>query len=161
MQKTKRNMLAGLMAVAAASTLGLGATSIAPLAPAVAHEADCPECEMAIVEKEEVQMKVGQKTIDYRCVLCAIAQAKGEYPKSNVTISAPSEKSTRIIVKRVAGKWSASPASAVFLKAPVKHRQCHVGYHAFTSKAALANWAKQKGYPNKPLTLAQMVAVSN
>jgi hypothetical protein len=155
MKKTQRRFVAGMLAAAALSTLQLSA----PLPLAFAHKADCPVCDMAIVEKEEVRMKVGNNTHDYRCVLCAIAEAKGEYPKSDVTISAPSEKSTRITVKRVKGKWSASPASAVFLKAG-KHRTCHLGYHAFTSKSALAAWAKKNNLENTPLSLSQMVAVS-
>jgi hypothetical protein len=150
----------GLTALAL-STLALGAATVATVTTAAARAADCPVCDMAIVSAEKATMKIGAKTIEYRCVLCAISEAKGEYPNSDVTIAAPSEKSGRkVTLKRVGGKWFASPPSAVFLKAPVKHRQCPTAYHAFSSKAALAAWAKKYGYPNQPLTLAQMIAVS-
>jgi hypothetical protein len=143
----------------AASTLGL--LMALPITTASARAADCPVCDVAIVNAERTDMKIGAETIAYRCVLCAIAEAKSEYPSSDVTIVAPSEKSSvKIVLKRTHGKWTSSPRSAVFLKAPVKHRQCATGYHAFTNKTALAAWAKKNGYPNKPLTLAQMVAVS-
>jgi hypothetical protein len=159
MRKQNKSLGTISAALVAASVLGFGAPQLATVATAFASDSACPVCDLEIVDSEAVRMTVGGKAIGYRCVLCAIAEAKSEYPESDVTISAPSEKSTRITIKRVKGKWSASPASAVFLK-DGKHRSCHIGYHAFTNKVALAAWAKRNGFENKPLSLAQMVAVS-
>lgn len=163
MKTTKtRKLWMGLVAAAAVSTLGLSA----PLQSALAHEADCEYCDLPIVQDtktqdNETKVSVGKKRLEYRCVFCAIAEVKEDFPKSAATIYAPSEKKGKpVILKHVKGKWSASPSSAVFLKAPVKHRQCHLGYRAFTSKAALAAAAKKNGWPNKPLSLSQMVAIS-
>lgn len=155
MKNAQSKFAAAMLAAIAMSTL----LASGPLPIAFAHKADCPVCDMAIVEKEEVQMKVGGKNIAYRCVLCALAEAKSDYAKNDVSISAPSEKSTRVLIKRIKGKWSASPSSAVFLKAG-KHRTCPVGFHAFTNKAGAAAWAKKNGFENKPLSLSQMIAAS-
>ena len=48
--------------------------------PVLAHEAKCPFCEMDVVQDtatqdNEVALKYGNKRIEYRCVMCAIADA--------------------------------------------------------------------------------------
>jgi hypothetical protein len=161
-KNTKRKIVTGLLAVLATTALTLHVPQVQGLfiQNAFAHKADCAFCDLPVDESSEVVMKVGNKSIDYRCVYCAISQAKTEYPGSNLTIIAPTEKSSKATIKRTGGKWSVSPSKTVFIAEKVKHRQCQVGYHAFTSKAALAAWAKNNGYANKPLTLSQMVAVA-
>lgn len=145
--------------LAIAAVIGIGGV----IQSTPAAENKCDYCDLKIIPDTKTQdnvtrMSVKGKRYQYRCVLCAIGEAKEDFPKENVTIYAPSEKKGKpVVIKMSGGKWSASPKSAVYLKAPVKHRQCHLGYRAFSSKAALAAWAKKNDWPNKPLSLSQMV----
>jgi len=162
---TRRILTGGLAAL-----LSLGALSAVEmrLQPALALEADCPFCNLAVLKNtpkldNETTLRHGRKRIEYRCVYCALADAITEF-KGDVTIIAPSEKKGKpVTLKRTAGKWSVMPASAVFVAQPVSHRHCQVGYRALTSKAAFANYVKANKKvvgAAKPLSLAQMVAAS-
>src|SRR5215207_7483853 len=96
------------LAVAAASlTFALAGLAARP---AAAHETKCPYCRLDVVQDtadqdNEVPLKYGRKRIEYRCVFCALAQAKTEY-KGDVTILAPSEiKGKPVVITRANGQW--------------------------------------------------------
>jgi hypothetical protein len=127
---------------------------------------ECPMCALPVVADTakvdyEAVLKSGNKTVDYRCVYCALADA-GSY-KGNIVILAPSEtKGKKIAIRRTGGKWSA-PAGTVFVAAKVNHKLCQSGYRAFSSRKAFDAYAKKnpsivKGA--KPINLAQMLKVA-
>jgi hypothetical protein len=150
-----------------AAILALGALTIAPR-PALAHEAPCPYCKLTLVQAtdqldNETVLRYGQKRIEYRCVFCALAQAKSDY-KGDVTILAPSElKGKPVVLARKDGKWSVTPETAVFVGEKVNHRDCNIGYRALSNRAAFDAWVK-KNQPllgaAKPLTVDQMVEIA-
>ena len=132
-----------------------------------AHEATCPFCEMDVVQNtpqqdNEVALKYGKKRIEYRCVLCAIADAK-QY-EGDLTVLAPTEiKGKPAILTRTQGQWTSAPDNLLFVGEKVKHRHCQLGYRAFTSKAAFdAHVQKNKAIIRnaQPIDLAQMVKLS-
>lgn len=142
------------------------AASTLPIASSMAHEADCPYCDHAITQDTPTQdnetvLKYGRKRIEYKCVYCAVAEAKTEYPKGDLSIAAPSEKKgAPVIIKRVDGNWSA-PAGAVFVSnMPIKHKTCQVTARAFTSKSAAQSYIKAKKLETSPISLAQLVALA-
>jgi hypothetical protein len=152
------------LALAAAASLTFGLTGLV-MRPALAHETQCPYCRLDVVQDtaeqdNEVPLRYGRKRIEYRCVYCALAQAKAEY-KGDITILAPSEvKGKPVVISRKEGQWSVSPGTAVFVGQKVNHRQCQVGYRAFTNQAAFAAHVKKHHellQDAKPLTLAQLV----
>jgi hypothetical protein len=150
-----RTLLAAIAATIALPTVGL--------LPAMAHSAPCPYCNMAITQDTATQdnetvMKYGRKRIEYKCVYCALAEAKTEYKTGDLTILAPSEKKgSPVIIKRTGGKWSA-PATAAFVSTSrVKHKVCQAQARAFTTKAAAQAYAKKNG--GMVMTLAQMNAM--
>ncbi|HVF09873.1 MAG TPA: hypothetical protein VNA16_03675 [Abditibacteriaceae bacterium] len=158
----KRGVLV-LLSVGAWSATGVSTR------PAMAHKGDCTYCGLPIVQNtasqdNEVILKHGAKRVEYRCVYCALAEAKSAF-KNDLSIVAPSEKKGKpVLIKRVRGKWSASPANPIFIAAKVSHRHCQTGYRAFTSRAAFnAHVKKHKSIVKdaKPLTLSQMVALAN
>ncbi|MBL8115518.1 MAG: hypothetical protein JNK60_21735, partial [Acidobacteria bacterium] len=64
--------------------LGLIVSLVSIPIPARAHETKCPFCRKPVVQDtadldNEVALKFGKKRIEYRCVLCAIAEAKTAY----------------------------------------------------------------------------------
>ena len=146
----------------------LATTFLAPLA-AFAHEAPCPYCAMKITQDtdaqdNEVALKAGRKRIEYKCVFCALSEAKTEYP-GDLSIAAPSEKKGEpVVLKRTADKWTALPATAYFVyNAPLKHKICEVQARAFTSKDAAQTYInahKDDLADAKPLSLDEMVAVA-
>ena len=157
---------AALRSGALAALLTIGTLSLAGtgLRPALAHETDCPYCQMPVTQNtatqdNEVALKFGRKRIEYKCVYCAVAEAKSEY-KGDVTINSPSEKKGKpVILKRTGGKWSSAPAGAYFVSVrPLKHRVCQQQARAFTSKAAAQAYAQKNGYST--MTLAQLVATA-
>jgi hypothetical protein len=134
---------------------------------ALAHEAECPHCELDVAQDtpkqdNETAIQYGKKRIEYRCVMCAIADAEKSY-KEDLTVLAPSEiKGKPVQIARTGGQWSA-PGGTVFVGKKVKHRYCETGYRAFTSKAAFDAHVKKNKVllkDAKPLTLAEMVKVS-
>ena len=142
---------------------GVGSVSVRP---AVAHEAKCPVCKLDVVQDtatqdNEVALKAGRKRIEYRCVYCAVADAKSY--KSDITILAPSElKGKPVVISRKGDQWSMAPAGALFVAEKVNHRQCQAGYRAFTTKAAFDKWVqahKAVVGEAKPVTLEQLVAL--
>ena len=137
------------------------ATSTLPFVSANAHEADCPYCDRAITQDNKTVLKYGKKRIEYKCVYCAVSEAKTEYSKGDLSIAAPSEKKgASVIIKRVGGKWSA-PASAVFVAdMPMKHKTCQVTARAFTNKTAAEGYIKAKKMTTSPMTLAQLVTAA-
>ena len=133
-----------------------------------AHEAKCPFCELDVVQDtaqqdNEVALRYGKKRIEYRCVMCAIADASKQY-EGDLAILTPTEiKGKRAVIARTAGQWTSQPEGLVFVGEQVKHRHCQLGYRAFTTKAAFdAHVQKNKAIIRnaKPLTLAQMVQLS-
>jgi hypothetical protein len=136
--------------------------------PAIAHETQCPYCRLDVVQDtaqqdNEVPLKYGRKRIEYRCVYCALAQAKSDY-QGDVTILAPSEiKGKPVVISRTGGKWSVSPETAVFTGAKVNHQQCQTAYRAFTNRpAAEAYLQKHQDVLKdaKPLTLTEMAEMA-
>lgn len=159
MKTQSRHILGGVAALLAMS---------ASVVPAFAHEAPCPYCGMAItqdtpLQDNEVTLKIGRKRVEYKCVYCALSEAKTEY-QGDLTILAPSEtKGEPIKLTRANGKWTASSETVAFVtNAPLKHKVCHVQARAFTSpEAAQAYIAKnQESLTDaKPLSLSQMLAL--
>jgi len=138
------------------------------LRPALAHEAKCPVCKLDVVQDtdkldNEVALKFGRKRIEYRCVSCALQDAKSF--NGDLTILAPSElKGKPALLARKDGKWSVTPETAVFVGQKVTHPSCQIGYRALTTKAAFDKWTAAN--PDllkdaKPLSLAQMLEVAN
>ncbi len=133
--------------------------------PALAHETKCPYCRMDVIQdtKEqdnEVVLRYGNKRIEYRCVLCAIAQAKTKF-KGDVTIMAPSTAKGKLItITRKNGKWAA-PAGTVFVYQKGSHSKCQDLYRAASSHEAATAYAKAKDLSQaKHLTLNEMVELS-
>ena len=138
------------------------------LAPAQSHITACPNCSMDVVQDtktqdNEVAIQYGRKRIEYRCIACAFAQAKTDY-KNDLTILAPSEiKGRPVLISRTAGKWSALPSTTVFVGENAGHEHCFAANRAFSSKAAFQTYIAAHHVllgSVKPLTLAQMVALS-
>lgn len=159
---SRRRMLAGSLA----AFVSLGIAGLAGR-PAQAHEAKCPYCKLDVVQDtstmdNEVALRYGRKRIEYRCVYCALAEAKTAF-KGDLNILAPSEiKGKPVVISRKSGNWSA-PAGVVFVGEKANHRHCQTTYRAFTSKAAFqAHVRKNKNLLKnaRPLTLAQMVEMA-
>lgn len=112
---------------------------------------------MTVSDATAAVLKSGRKRIEYKCIYCALAEAKTEF-QGNVTISAPSEKTSHpVVLTRTGGKWSAAPATAAFvMPAHLKHKVCQAQARAFTSKTAASAFAKSSG--GTVLTLAQLNA---
>lgn len=143
------------------------ATGIGGLAgrPVMAHETQCPYCRLDVVQDtaqqdNEVALKYGRKRIEYRCVYCALAQAKSDYT-GDVTILAPSEiKGKPVVISRTGGKWSVTPEAAVFSRQKVNHQQCQMGYRAFSTQPAFEAYAQKHAdllKDARPLKLTEMV----
>ncbi len=154
----KKSIIRGVLA---ASLLAPFAISfITPVASA--HEAPCPFCSMPITQDtptqdNEVALKIGRKRIEYKCVYCAVAEAKTEY-KGDLTIYSPSEKKGEpVVLKRIDNKWSTLPATAYFVSnESMKHRTCQVQARAFTTEKAAKDYAKEKSL--QALSLEQLIA---
>lgn len=132
-----------------------------------AHEAKCPFCEQDVVQNtpeqdNEVALRYGRKRIEYRCVMCAIADAKTY--DGDITILAPTEiKAKPALIHRENGAWRSEPENLVFLGERVKHRHCQIGYRAFTTRTAMDAHVKKNKVilkEGKPLTLAEMVKIA-
>lgn len=136
--------------------------------PALAHETKCPYCKLDVVQDTETQdneviLRYGNKRIEYRCVLCAIAQAKTKY-KTDVTILAPSTtKGKPVVIKRTNGEWTTEQPDAVFVHVKGSHAECEIRYRALLNKeefdkyvAANATLLKDA----KPLSLKDIVELS-
>ena len=159
---TRRLFVAGTFA----AVLGIGIAGPA-LRPALAHEAKCPVCKLDVVQDtdkldNEVALKSGRKRIEYRCVYCALTDAKSY--QGDITILAPSEvKGKPVQLTRKEGKWSVAPETAVFVGHKVNHRSCQLGYRALTNKGAFDKWVHANHEllgDAKPLTLEEMLAVA-
>lgn len=159
----KSNKLVGKIQIGMLSLL----LATAPPTLGWAHEAKCPHCESDLTQDtpeqdNEVALRYGKKRIEYKCVMCAIADAEKSY-KGDLKILAPSEiKGKPVEIARTEGKWSA-PESTVFIGHKIKHRYCERGYRAFTTMAAFTvhvekNKAQLKGA--KPVTLAEIVQIA-
>lgn len=165
MQRIVNRSLRPMLALGLAVSLGVG---VLGARPAAAHEATCPYCRLDVVQDtaeqdNEVALRYGRKRIEYRCVFCALAQAKSDYT-GDVTILAPSEiKGKPVLITRKEGKWSVSPESALFVAQKVNHQHCQTGYRAFATRAGFD--AHVKKHPEllkdaKPLTLPQIVEIA-
>ena len=152
----------GLLIPVALVALSTGLPNVAG-----AHEAKCPFCEMDVVLNtpqldNEVALKYGKKRIEYRCVMCAIADAKTY--EGNITILAPTEiKGKPALIHRENGSWRSEPHNLVFIGERVKHRHCQIGYRAFTSQSAMEAHVKNNKVilkEGKALTLSEMVKLS-
>ena len=138
---------------------------IAPLA--LAHEVPCPLCGLKVVQStkkqdNEVVLRFGNKRIEYRCVYCALADAK-KYD-GDLFVYAPSEtKGQPVILRRKAGAWAVVridgeeivPAEAVFLNAFESHKGCAMLSRAYHTQAGFDKDAPKGA---KSLTLEAMLA---
>lgn len=152
MKKILQTLSISLALLAVVGTLGMSSM-------AMAHEGDCPYCKLKLVQNtkdldNEVVLKVGNKRIEYRCLYCVIKDQK-RY-KGDLIVYAPSEKKGEpVILKRTDGKWTA-PEGTVFVNSFKKHADCSALSRAFTSKAALDEYATSHGHTGvKALTLAE------
>jgi hypothetical protein len=154
--RATRRLIVGFFA----STLlaPLATVALFPTAIAFAHEAPCPYCNVAVSDATAAILKVGRKRIEYKCVYCALAEAKTEY-QGDLTVTAPSEKPSKsIVLKRTAGKWIATPSTAYFVTPTrIKHKVCQAQARAFTNKNAASAFAKSSG--GTAMSLAQMNAM--
>lgn len=136
---------------------------------AAAHPVPCPLCGLKVVQSterqdNEVVLRFGKKRIEYRCVFCALADAKAY--DGDLFVYAPSEvKGKPVILQRKAGVWSAvriegetlvPDEKAVFLNAFSSHKECAALSRAFHSQAGFDAYAA-KGKDAKPLTLEAML----
>ena len=162
------NKLRGTLAALGFAALLIPAMLVGTITPAAAHDAPCPYCSLKIVQDtktqdNEVVLRYGNKRIEYRCVLCAIAEAKTKY-KNDVTILAPSSvKGKPVTLTRKAGVWASNPPTALFVYAKGSHKECETRYRAVADRAAFdkfvhANHNMLKDA--KALTLKEMVELS-
>jgi hypothetical protein len=152
----------------AAVAIALGGVSGGPLAPpAFAHEATCPVCKLDVVQDtdkldNEVALRFGRKRIEYRCVYCALSDAKNY--TGDLTILAPSElKGKPVLLTRTGSEWKVAPDGAVFVGHKVNHRSCQTGYRAFTNRAAFDRWIHANHAllgDAKPLSLKEMLELA-
>ncbi len=152
-----------LLAAGLAAPLGTG--WVGPLLrPASAHQAACPICKLDVpqdteTQDNEVAIRSGRKRIEYRCVWCALNDAKTY--TGDISILAPSDvKGKPVLLTRTGGKWSAQPDGALFVGVKVPHQECPLGYRAFTGKAAFEAWVRKNHAvvgDAAPLSLGQMV----
>ena len=133
--------------------------------PALAHEAPCPYCAQNITQDTDSQdnetvLKIGRKRIEYKCVFCALSEAKTDF-QGDISILAPSEiKGEPIKLQRADGKWTASSEDVRFVAQKADHKICEVTYRAFTTEDAAKNYIEKNKaqVPDaKPLTLDQML----
>jgi hypothetical protein len=159
---TRRLFVAGTLA--AVLSAGVATTAVRP---ALGHEAKCPVCKLDVVQDtdkldNEVALKSGRKRIEYRCIYCALKDAKSY--QGDIAILAPSElKGKPVTLTRKDGKWSVAPETAVFVGQKVNHRSCQVGYRALTTRAAFDKWVHANHEllnGAKPLSLAEMLEVA-
>lgn len=155
--KLTRRSLLSLSVAALTTALAFPTLNVQP---AFAHEAPCPYCQMTVNDATAAVLRAGRKRVEYKCVYCALAEAKTEY-QGDVAVSAPSEKAgKRVVLKRTGGKWTALPATAYFV-APqhIKHKVCQAQARAFTTRAAAQSFAKKNG--GMVMTLAQINAMAD
>ncbi len=135
----------------------------------MAHEAPCPYCAQAITQDtdtqdNEVTLKFGRKRVEYKCVFCALAEAKTDY-KGDLSILAPSEiKGEPIKLQRTDGKWTSSAEGVHFVAQKANHKVCQYTYRAFTTEDAAKTYIEKNKalLPDaKPLTLDQMLEIAN
>lgn len=113
--------------------------------PAQAANRMCPYCAMPLgAPSTQVWLRSGSKRVAYRCVYCAVSEAKTEY-KGNLSIQAPTENSKKpLIIKRTGGRWSVNIKGASFVgNMKVSHKSCPTSEHAFTSSAAAKKYIAQ------------------
>lgn len=149
------------IAVLSMMTLAAFMTSI----PAQAANRMCPYCAMPLgAPSTQVWLTSGSKKVAYRCVFCAVSEAKTEY-KGNLSIKAPTENSKKpLILKRTGGHWSLNQKSAAFVGKNISHKNCPTGYHAFTSSAAAKRYiAQHKSLlgGSSPMSFNQFYASAN
>lgn len=160
---TRRLLFAGSLA----ALVGVGVAGPA-IRPAMAHEGKCPVCKLDVPQDtdkqdNEVALKSGRKRIEYRCVYCALSDAKSY--TGDITILAPSDVQGKpVMLMRKSGNWSSMPENAVFVGQKVNHRSCQLGYRAFTNKTAFDAWVHKNHEllsDARPLTLKEMVDVAS
>ena len=113
--------------------------------PAQAANRMCPYCAMPLgAPSTQVWLHSGSKKVAYRCVFCAVSEAKTEY-KGNLSILAPTENRKKpLIIKRTGGHWSSNLKGASFVgNMKVHHKSCPTSEHAFTSRAAAKRYIAQ------------------
>ncbi|RYG26724.1 hypothetical protein EON82_02180 [bacterium] len=115
----------------------------------VSYSADlCPICGLDVLKDtpdldNNVVLSRGDKKTAYRCVLCAIADAKTD--SRDVVIETPSEKKGKWVkILRTAGKWTVQPETAQFAYIKGSHSQCEIRYRALTKKAAFEAYVATK-----------------
>ena len=137
---------------------------------ALAHDVPCPLCGLRLVQAtedrdNEVVLRYGRKKIEYRCVYCALADAK-KYD-GDLIVYAPSEtKGQPVLLQRTGGKWQTvkeeggklvPEQGVVFLNAFESHKECAALSRAFHSQAGFDAY-RPKARNAKPLGLDAMLA---
>ncbi|HZH98653.1 MAG TPA: hypothetical protein VEX38_06750 [Fimbriimonadaceae bacterium] len=137
------------------------------VAPASAHETDCPYCKLPVVQDtkdldNEVVLRLGNKRIEFRCVMCAVAQAKTKYKSRDITILAPSNvKGKPVTITKKGDEWSMTPTTAVFVFAKGSHSECQDRYRALLEKNDFNAYVAKKGYKDaQQLSLKELVELS-
>jgi len=150
-----------------ASLVLLALSAVPTLANTHSDPARCPFCQMSVLKDTattdyQVNLSSNGKTTSYRCVLCALADAKVR--KGDLLIQAASEvKGHPVKISRTGDKWTITPDSAVFVYAEGDHDQCQTRYRALTSADAFKSYVQSdpKVLRNaKQLSLSQMLKVS-
>jgi hypothetical protein len=99
------------------------------------------------------------KSQHYRCVFCALADAKDLVGDLTV-LAASDKKGEPVRITRTAGKWAIAPSEAVFVFAEGSHEQCQSRYRALLSRESFNAYARQNGSllgKSKPVTLEQLL----
>lgn len=138
---------------------------------AAAHEVPCPFCGLKVVQgtktqDNEVVLRYGKKKIEYRCVYCALADAK-RYD-GDLIVYAPSEAVGKpVLLQRTAGKWSVVKEAdgklvpeegVVFINDFKSHPKCAMLSRAFHTKAGFDKYTTDNRLKDaKALTLEEMV----
>lgn len=132
--------------------------------PASAHETDCPYCKLKVVQDtpeadNEVILRLGNKRIEYRCVLCAVAEAKTKYKTKDVTILAPSNvKGKPVTITKKGSDWTVVPANATFVFAKGSHAECQDRYRSLLDGKDFDSYVTKKGLTGaKPLTFKELL----
>jgi len=130
-----------------ACVLSLYPARLACCRAATSHKAEsCPFCGLDVIKdtdsiRYKVVLEATGKKISYRCVLCAVADAKGM--KGNLKITAPSEdKDKPVVLARGDGAWKVEPETAEFVYVKGSHEKCQMRYRAITKAEALEGFRK-------------------
>jgi len=117
----------------------------------------CAHCGVQIEFHREIQVEVGGKVYNVRCLLCA-RELAAQYPgKAQVDVWTEDLHKPLVLHSDEKGNWTSNQPNAVFLEEEGDHKSCSGWSRAFTSAEAFhAYVAKNPQYKNaKPLSLSE------